>query len=115
MDLLSIYEFSKCDRRLAIICHTPSSIRCLKFNYLNQYRYCQTAKEYFLDKQHLQHINDIHLIRNVQDLSIVLKEDTNFWVSNKYIKYMKKLKHLTFYGNIPIYDDGDDLEYQIFH
>eukprot|EP01083_Nonionella_stella_P307811 1083327_1 len=100
LDLLSIYEFSKCDRNLAIVAHTPSSIRTLQFNYLNHYPYAITSSAYHLDADHLSHHQDLHLIRNISALSIrrtELYHSKHITASCNKLQHIHHLKHLTIY------------------
>eukprot|EP01083_Nonionella_stella_P088637 247139_1 len=99
LDLLSIYQFSKCDRNVAIITHTPSAIRTLQFNYLDRYPYAVTYKALCLDAKHLSQHQDVHLIRNVTKLSIIRSElgtGTITALCNK-LQHINHIKHLTIY------------------
>eukprot|EP01083_Nonionella_stella_P288668 982293_1 len=99
LDLLSIYQFSKCDRNVAIITHTPSAIRTLQFNYLDRYPHAHTHSKYYLDSNHVSRHQDLHLIRNVSKLSIISADRSSTQINqlcNK-LKHIPHIKHLTIY------------------
>eukprot|EP01084_Bolivina_argentea_P114975 204572_1 len=96
LDLLSIYQFSKCDRISAIATHSPNAIQCLQFHYLNSYRYCSSKQQnYFLDANHLFQ-RDIHSLKNAESLSVVHWFDERFPLQECH--QFTNVKHLSLYG-----------------
>eukprot|EP01084_Bolivina_argentea_P227647 384494_1 len=76
LKMSSITKLAQCDRKLAIICHTPTSITNLMHRY-DFYKYAQTDKDYMIDG-HYTNIRDnissnMHRFKNIETLSIDLE------------------------------------------
>eukprot|EP01084_Bolivina_argentea_P068222 124150_1 len=98
----SISNLARCDRKLAIICHTPTSINNLMHRY-DIYQYCNTdgvVDGYYYDMENWN-LEMVHRYTNIEQLSISLGlfENDKIEIFNSF----NNIKHLSLYHEDQVY------------
>ncbi len=97
LKMSSITNAARCDRQLAVICHSPTSIKNLMHRY-DPYKYAEMAgRDVEIDGHYTNMeswtVSNIHRFKNVEKLSIKLSILNRLDLFNVF----QKVKHLTFY------------------
>ncbi len=98
LKMISITNLAKCDRKLAVICHTPTSIKNLMHrNDIYSYIMKSTQSNLLIDGKFYNMNNwtasNIHRFKNVESLSIAVNMFDNIEIFNSFCN----VKHLTIY------------------
>eukprot|EP01084_Bolivina_argentea_P174760 302709_1 len=108
----TIQTLAKCDRTLAIVCHTPTAISNMVHK-PNPYRYCDTDELYTIDGifqwNEITLNSDIHRFRNIEYLSISV---TNMLQYQQLLK-LQNVKHLSMFDESNYERPHTHWEYQL--
>eukprot|EP01083_Nonionella_stella_P178879 633352_1 len=95
----SITNLACCDRKLAIICHTPTSINTLMHRH-TPYKYsmfdneCWTIHDGYYYNMSKWTVSNIHRFKNAEELAIEYRYLQKPQIFNSF----GRVKHLSFYG-----------------
>eukprot|EP01083_Nonionella_stella_P047963 128456_1 len=114
LKMSSITNLAQCDRQLAIICHTPTSICNLMHRY-DPYRYNPRDTESYglIDGQYYKmrqwNASNMHRFKNVKQLAISLEFFDRH--ASMFTNMFQKLNHLSIVGAHELDDDVDHFSY----